>query len=240
MPLNRRNFIKTTLATSMFSYTGSMISTVSASENLAPLNMGMETDILLIIDVQNDFCPGGSLAVKEGNKIIKNINSIQEKFKNVVLTQDWHPKNHSSFVTEYKDKEVFSSIKMPYGNQTIWPSHCVQGTNGAEFHKDLNTLKANTIIRKGFRREIDSYSAFWENDRVTPTGLEGNMKSMGIKRVFVCGLALDFCVGFSAIDAARLNFDVSILKSLCCSINLDGSLESALTNMKNTGVKIDG
>jgi nicotinamidase/pyrazinamidase len=226
MPLNRRNFIKTTLATSMFSYTGSMISTVSASENLAPLNMGMETDILLIIDVQNDFCPGGSLAVKEGNKIIKNINSIQEKFKNVVLTQDWHPKNHSSFVTEYKDKEVFSSIKMPYGNQTIWPSHCVQGTNGAEFHKDLNTLKANTIIRKGFRREIDSYSAFWENDRVTPTGLEGNMKSMGIKRVFVCGLALDFCVAFSAIDSTIAGFETFVIMNATKPVDLPGSIET--------------
>ena len=226
MTLNRRNFIETTLATSMFSYTGSMISTVSASENLAPLNMGMETDILLIIDVQNDFCPGGSLAVKEGNKIIKNINSIQEKFKNVVLTQDWHPKNHSSFVTEYKDKEVFSSIKMPYGNQTIWPSHCVQGTNGAEFHKDLNTLKANTIIRKGFRREIDSYSAFWENDRVTPTGLEGNMKSMGIKRVFVCGLALDFCVAFSAIDSTISGFETFVIMNATKPVDLPGSIDS--------------
>ncbi|HIK86967.1 MAG TPA: isochorismatase family protein, partial [Alphaproteobacteria bacterium] len=128
----------------------------------------MDTDVLLVIDVQNDFCPGGSLGVKDGDKIIKNINSIQDKFNNVVLTQDWHPKNHSSFVTEYKDKEVFSTVKMPYGDQTIWPAHCIQGTKGADFHKDLNTLKANTIIRKGFRREIDSYSAFWENDRVTP------------------------------------------------------------------------
>ena len=232
MPLNRRNFIKTTLATSMFSCTGSMISTVSASENLAPLNMGMETDILLIIDVQNDFCPGGSLAVKEGNKIIKNINSIQEKFKNVVLTQDWHPKNHSSFVTEYKDKEVFSSIKMPYGNQTIWPSHCVQGTNGAEFHKDLNTLKANTIIRKGFRREIDSYSAFWENDRVTPTGLEGNMKSMGIKRVFVCGLALDFCVAFSAIDSTISGFETFVIMNATKPVDLPGSIDSTFKAFK--------
>jgi len=203
-----------------------MISTVAASENIAPLNMGLETDILLIIDVQNDFCPGGSLAVKEGNNIIKNINSIQEKFKNVVLTQDWHPKNHSSFVTEYKDKEVFSSIKMPYGDQTIWPAHCVQGTYGAEFHGDLNTLKANTIIRKGFRREIDSYSAFWENDRVTPTGLEGNMKSMGIKRVFVCGLALDFCVAFSAIDSTIAGFETFVIMNATKPVDLPGSIES--------------
>jgi len=162
MLLNRRNFIKTSLATSMLSSTGNIVSTVYANESNIPSNMGLNTDVLLVIDVQNDFCPGGSLGVKDGNKIIKNINSIQEKFKNVILTQDWHPENHSSFVTEYKDKEVFSTVKMPYGDQTIWPAHCVQGTYGADFHKDLNTLKANTIIRKGFRREIDSYSAFWE------------------------------------------------------------------------------
>ena len=207
MLLNRRNFIKTSLATSMLSSTGNIVSTVYANESNIPSNMGLNTDVLLVIDVQNDFCPGGSLGVKDGNKIIKNINSIQEKFKNVILTQDWHPENHSSFVTEYKDKEVFSTVKMPYGDQTIWPAHCVQGTYGADFHKDLNTLKANTIIRKGFRREIDSYSAFWENDRVTSTGLEGNLKSLGIKRVFVCGLALDFCVAFSAIDSKIAGFE---------------------------------
>jgi nicotinamidase/pyrazinamidase len=151
---------------------------------------------------------------------------LQEKFKNVVLTQYWHPKNHSSFVTEYKDKEVFSSIKMPYGDQTIWPAHCVQGTYGAEFHGDLNTLKANTIIRKGFRREIDSYSAFWENDRVTPTGLEGNMKSMGIKRVFVCGLALDFCVAFSAIDSTIAGFETFVIMNATKPVDLPGSIDS--------------
>ena len=137
MLLNRRNFIKTSLATSMLSYTGNIVSTVCADENNTPSDMGLDSDVLLVIDVQNDFCPGGSLGVKDGNKIIKNINFIQEKFKNVILTQDWHPENHSSFVTEYKDKEVFSSVKMPYGDQTIWPAHCVQGTYGADFHKDL-------------------------------------------------------------------------------------------------------
>ena len=236
MPLNRRNFIQTSLATSMFTYVGNMSSLVTAAENKLPLNIGMDTDVLLVIDVQNDFCPGGSLGVKDGDKIIKNINSIQDKFNNVVLTQDWHPKNHSSFVTEYKDKEVFSTVKMPYGDQTIWPAHCIQGTKGADFHKDLNTLKANTIIRKGFRREIDSYSAFWENDRVTPTGLEGSLKSLGVNRVFVCGLALDFCVAYSAIDSSIAGFDTFVLMNATKPVDLPGSIDTTLEAFKKYNI----
>ena len=236
MPLNRRNFIQTSLATSMFTYVGNMSSSVTAAENKLPLNIGMDTDVLLVIDVQNDFCPGGSLGVKDGDKIIKNINSIQDKFNNVVLTQDWHPKNHSSFVTEYKDKEVFSTVKMPYGDQTIWPAHCIQGTKGADFHKDLNTLKANTIIRKGFRREIDSYSAFWENDRVTPTGLEGSLKSLGVNRVFVCGLALDFCVAYSAIDSSIAGFDTFVLMNATKPVDLPGSIDTTLEAFKKYNI----
>lgn len=236
MPLNRRNFIQTSLATSMFTYVGNMFLSVTAAENKLPLNIGMDTDVLLVIDVQNDFCPGGSLEVKDGDKIIKNINSIQDKFNNVVLTQDWHPKNHSSFVTEYKDKEVFSTVKMPYGDQTIWPAHCIQGTKGADFHKDLNTLKANTIIRKGFRREIDSYSAFWENDRVTPTGLEGSLKSLGVNRVFVCGLALDFCVAYSAIDSSIAGFDTFVLMNATKPVDLPGSIDTTLEAFKKYNI----
>ena len=236
MPLNRRHFIQTSLATSMFTYVGNMFLSVTAAENKLPLNIGMDTDVLLVIDVQNDFCPGGSLGVKDGDKIIKNINSIQEKFNNVVLTQDWHPKNHSSFVTEYKDKEVFSTVKMPYGDQTIWPAHCIQGTKGADFHKDLNTLKANTIIRKGFRREIDSYSAFWENDRVTPTGLEGSLKSLGVNRVFVCGLALDFCVAYSAIDSSIAGFDTFVLMNATKPVDLPGSIDTTLEAFKKYNI----
>ena len=236
MVLNRRNFIKTILVTSIFSYTGNIVSSVNASENKLPLNIGMDTDVLLVIDVQNDFCPGGSLGVKDGDKIIKNINSIQDKFNNVVLTQDWHPKNHSSFVTEYKDKEVFSTVKMPYGDQTIWPAHCIQGTKGAEFHKDLNILKANTIIRKGFRREIDSYSAFWENDRVTSTGLEGSLKSLGVNRVFVCGLALDFCVAYSAIDSSIAGFDTFVLMNATKPVDLPGSIDATLEAFKKYNI----
>ena len=236
MPLNRRNFIQTSLATSMFTYVGNMSSLVTAAENKLPLNIGMDTDVLLVIDVQNDFCPGGSLEVKDGDKIIKNINSIQEQFNNVVLTQDWHPKNHSSFVTEYKDKEIFSTVKMPYGDQTIWPAHCIQGTKGAEFHKDLNILKANTIIRKGFRREIDSYSAFWENDRVTPTGLEGSLKSLGVNRVFVCGLALDFCVAYSAIDSSIAGFDTFVIMNATKPVDLPGSIDTTLEAFKKYNI----
>ena len=236
MPLNRRNFIQTSLATSMFTYVGNMFLSVTAAENKLPLNIGMDTDVLLVIDVQNDFCPGGSLGVKDGDKIIKNINSIQEQFNNVVLTQDWHPKNHSSFVTEYKDKEVFSTVKMPYGDQTIWPAHCIQGTKGADFYKDLNTLKANTIIRKGFRREIDSYSAFWENDRVTPTGLEGSLKSLGVNRVFVCGLALDFCVAYSAIDSSIAGFDTFVLMNATKPVDLPGSIDATLEAFKKYNI----
>jgi nicotinamidase/pyrazinamidase len=236
MPLNRRNFIQTSLATSIFTYVGNMFLSVNAAENKLPLNIGMDTDVLLVIDVQNDFCPGGSLGVKDGDKIIKNINSIQDKFNNVVLTQDWHPKNHSSFVTEYKDKEVFSTVKMPYGDQTIWPAHCIQGTKGADFHKDLNTLKANTIIRKGFRREIDSYSAFWENDRVTPTGLEGSLKSLGVNRVFVCGLALDFCVAYSAIDSSIAGFDTFVLMNATKPVDLPGSIDATLEAFKKYNI----
>ena len=237
MPLNRRNFIQTSLATSMFTYVGNMFLSVTAAENKLPLNIGMDTDVLLVIDVQNDFCPGGSLGVKDGDKIIKNINSIQEQFNNVVLTQDWHPKNHSSFVTEYKDKEVFSTVKMPYGDQTIWPAHCIQGTKGADFHKDLNTLKANTIIRKGFRREIDSYSAFWENDKITPTGLEGNLKTLGVNRVFVCGLALDFCVGYSAIDSSIAGFETFVIMNATRPVDLPGSIDATFEAFNKFNIK---
>jgi nicotinamidase/pyrazinamidase len=228
MLLNRRKFIKGSIVTSLITYSGNIIPSVYASDytSMSSLNAGSDSDILLIIDVQNDFCPGGSLGVKDGDKIIENINLIQEGFNNIVLTQDWHPKNHSSFVTEYNDKEVFSSINMPYGEQTLWPAHCIQGTNGADFHKKLNTLKANTIIRKGFRKEIDSYSAFWENDRVTPTGLEGTLKTMGVNRVFVCGLALDFCVAYSAIDAAIAGFDTYVIMNATKPVNLPGSVEA--------------
>lgn len=242
MYLNRRNFINFSLAASAYPLTNTLISNVIANDNshdsLNNLRAGKEEDVLLIIDVQNDFCPGGSLAVKDGDKIIDNINNIQKSFNNIVLTQDWHPEDHSSFVTQYEDVEVFSSIKMPYGNQTIWPAHCIQGTRGADFHIKLNTLKARNIIRKGFRKEVDSYSAFWENDRVTPTGLEGTLKTMGIKRVFVCGLALDFCVAYSAVDSAIAGYETFVIMDATKPVDLPGSVDATYEAFKKFKVQM--
>lgn len=195
-----------------------------------------ETDVLLIIDMQNDFCPGGSLGVKGGDKIIPTINLLQEKFKYVVMTQDWHPKDHISFVENNPGKEVFSSIEVSYGNQTVWPSHCIQGTEGAEFHKDLSIEKACLVIRKGYRSTIDSYSAFWENDLVTPTGLEGALNTLGIKRVFSCGLALDFCVGFSAVDAARAGFSSYVIEDASMPVDLPETINNTYKAFKKNGV----
>ena len=194
---------------------------------------------LIVVDVQNDFCPGGALAVAGGDEIVAPINNRMADFDAVILTQDWHPAGHSSFASSHQAAE-FSTTEMPYGSQVLWPDHCVQGSIGAAFHKDLDIDRADLILRKGYRPGIDSYSAFFENDRKTPTGLLGFLKDKGIHKITIVGLALDFCVSFSAIDAARLNFDVNVLKSLCRGINLDGSLESALSDMKKSGVKIDG
>ena len=194
--------------------------------------MRSKKEALIAIDLQNDFCEVAALAVRGAEGMLYPINSI--------MTQDWHPKNHSCFASQHSEKKQYMVIDMPYGPQILWPDHCVQDSRGADFHSSVSVNDSHLILRKGFRKSIDSYSAFFENDRKTPTGLLGFLKEKGIDKITIVGLALDFCVGFSAIDAARLNFDVSILKSLCCSINLDGSLESALTNMKNTGVKIDG
>ena len=242
MHINRRNFINYSLTTAMLPLATTFVSEAKSTQDnmvsLKDLSVGKEDDILIIVDVQNDFCPGGSLAVKDGDKIIDNINSIQEKFNHVVLTQDWHPEDHSSFVTQYEDVEVFSSVKMPYGDQTIWPAHCIRGTHGAKFHSKLNTLKARTIIRKGFRKEIDSYSAFWENDKVTPTGLEGTLKTMGIKRVFVCGLALDFCVAYSAVDSAIAGFETHVIMNATKPVNLPGSVDATYKAFEKFGVNM--
>ena len=242
MYINRRNFIRQSVSLTMLPLITTFISNANSAQDdvksIKGLNAGNDEDMLIIVDVQNDFCPGGSLAVKDGDKIINNINTIQESFNHIVLTQDWHPEDHSSFVTQYDDVQVFSSIKMPYGDQTIWPSHCVRGTHGAQFHPKLNTLKARTIIRKGFRKEIDSYSAFWENDKVTPTGLEGTLKTMGIKRVFVCGLALDFCVAYSAVDASIAGFETYVIMDATKPVDLPGSVDATFKAFKKFGVNI--
>ncbi len=186
---------------------------------------------LIVIDLQNDFCPGGKLAVENGDAIVPGVNTLMQDFATVILTQDWHPANHSSFASQHDGAEPFSLKKMPYGPQVLWPDHCVQGSKGAEFHKDLNRDPADLIIRKGFRKDIDSYSAFFENDRETPTGLHGYFKERGIERLTIVGLATDFCVQYSALDAARLGYAVTVRQDLCRAIDLDGSLEDACTAM---------
>ncbi len=192
---------------------------------------------LLVIDVQNDFCPGGALAVAGGDEIVAPINAIMRDFDAVILTQDWHPAGHSSFASSHDDKSPFEMIQMPYGAQVLWPDHCVQGSDGAAFHPNLRT-DGDLIIRKGFRRDIDSYSAFFENDHSTPTGLKGYLETRGIGQLTMVGLATDFCVHYSAVDAAQLGFDVTIRTGLCRAIDMDGSLSAAEKSMREAGVKL--
>ena len=194
-------------------------------------------DLLLVIDVQNDFCPGGALAVADGDAVVPVINRLAQRFAHVVLTQDWHPAGHSSFATTHPGAEPFQTITMAYGPQTLWPDHCVQGTAGAAFHPQLATGRAELIIRKGFRREIDSYSAFYENDRRTPTGLAGHLRERGLTRIFLVGLATDYCVHYSAVDARRLGFATVVIESGCRAIDLAGSLAAAWANMEQAGVQ---
>ncbi len=193
---------------------------------------------LIVIDVQNDFCPGGALAVPEGDVIVPGINALMADAEAVVLTQDWHPAGHSSFASEHEGQEPYSMIDMPYGPQVLWPDHCVIGSGGAAFHTDLNTDRAEMVIRKGFRRAIDSYSAFFENDHETPTGLEGYLRARGISTLTMVGLATDFCVAFSAIDAAKLGFEVTVRLDLCRAIDLNGSLATAKQDMVQAGVTL--
>jgi nicotinamidase/pyrazinamidase len=194
-------------------------------------------DLLLIIDVQNDFCPGGALAVADGDAVVPVINRLAERFDHVVLTQDWHPAGHSSFATSHPGSAVFEAIDMPCGRQTLWPDHCVQGTSGAGFHPQLATDRAELVIRKGFRPAIDSYSAFYENDRRTPTGLAGYLRERSLERIFLAGLATDFCVRYSAIDARRLGFTTVLIEAGCRAIDFAGSLESAWAEMDAAGVR---
>ena len=191
---------------------------------------------LIVIDVQNDFCPGGALAVAEGDAIVPGINAIMNAYDVVVLTQDWHPADHRSFASQHAGRTPLEVIDMPYGPQVLWPDHCVQGSAGAAFHPDLTVDRAHLILRKGFRRDIDSYSAFFENDRETPTGLEGYLRTRGIDALDMVGLATDFCVQYSALDAARLGFRVRVLPDLCRGIDLDGSMAAALDAMRAAGV----
>ena len=195
------------------------------------------TKALIVIDVQNDFCPGGALAVAEGDLIVPGINALMNDFAAVILTQDWHPAGHSSFASSH-DAAPMSMMEMPYGPQVLWPDHCIQGTLGAQFHKDLNADAADMIIRKGYNPAIDSYSAFFENDHTTPTGLHGYLQTRGINDVTMVGLATDFCVNFSAVDASQLGYKVTVNTGLCRAIDFDGSLAAAHTGMEKAGVTL--
>ena len=193
---------------------------------------------LLVIDVQNDFCRGGALAVQGGEDVVAGINQKLKEFPVRVLTQDWHPPNHSSFASNHPQAQPFDSVMMDYGEQTLWPDHCVFGSKGAAFHPDLNVDAADMILRKGFRCEVDSYSAFFENDRLTPTGLVGYLQARNVTTVCCVGLATDYCVCYSAVDASELGFRVSVDEALCAAIDLDGSLDMARNRMREHGVSL--
>jgi nicotinamidase/pyrazinamidase len=195
-------------------------------------------EVLLVIDVQNDFCPGGKLAVERGHEVVPIINQLMNEHDHVVLTQDWHPADHSSFASQHPGANPFDNHQASHGTQTLWPDHCVQGSEGAAFHKDLGRSHVELVLRKGFRRDIDSYSAFFENDRKTPTGLGGYLAERGVKRITLAGLATDFCVGFSALDARRLGLGVTVVEKACRAIDLGGSLEAMKQQWKKAGVKV--
>lgn len=192
---------------------------------------------LLTIDVQNDFCPGGSLAVPSGDTIVPVINKLSQTFDVVLQTQDWHPQGHSSFASTHDGKEPYDTIKMPYGEQVLWPDHCVQNSEGAAFHTDLNTTRSQLIIRKGFRKEIDSYSAFYENDNETSTGLAGYLRERNIDHLFACGLALDFCVKWSVLDGLKQGFRMTVVEDAVKGIDLDGSVAQAWDEMQVAGAQ---
>jgi nicotinamidase/pyrazinamidase len=192
--------------------------------------------VLIIVDVQNDFCPGGALEVPQGDEIIPIVNGLAARFRNVVLTQDWHPRGHWSFASSHPGTKPFDTIAAPYGPQVLWPDHCVQDTPGAAFHPALRALHAALVLRKGFRRDIDSYSAFYENDRKTPTGLTGYLRERGLTRLFLAGLAFDFCVRYSAEDARREGFDAFVIEDACRGIDIAGSVAATRTSLAALGV----
>jgi len=195
-------------------------------------------DALIVIDMQSDFCPNGALAVTGGDQIVPGINALMGDFPTVILTQDWHPAGHASFASQHDGAAPMSVMDFPYGPQVLWPDHCIQGSIGAQFHPNLTIDRADLIIRKGFNPQIDSYSAFFENDHTTPTGLDGYLKTRGITRLTMVGLATDFCVNYSALDAAQLGFDVTVRTDLCRAIDFDGSLDAALAGMRAAGVAV--
>ena len=198
--------------------------------------MTLDDAALVVIDVQNDFCPGGALAVPDGDAVVPVINRIAPRFSACIVAQDWHPPGHLSFASSHEGKAPFETATLPYGEQVLWPDHCVQGTHGAAFHRDLETRGADLVLRKGFRPSIDSYSTFYENDRSTSTGLAGYLRSRRISRLFFTGLATDFCVAWSAIDGVREGFEVAVIEDGCRGIDLDGSMDAAWEQMAESNV----
>jgi nicotinamidase/pyrazinamidase len=197
-----------------------------------------DQDVLLVVDIQNDFCPTGRLGVPAGDQVVPLVNRIAEKFRHVVLTQDWHPVGHLSFASSHRGRQPYETIAAPYGPQVLWPDHCVQGTPGAAFHRDLRIVHAEMILRKGFRRAVDSYSAFYENDHTTPTGLTGYLRERGLTRVFLAGLAFDFCVRYSAEDAHRNGFSVVVVEDACRGIDVEGSMAATRKALGAQGTTI--
>ncbi|MGH7100644.1 MAG: bifunctional nicotinamidase/pyrazinamidase [Stellaceae bacterium] len=193
---------------------------------------------LIVVDVQNDFCPGGALAVPEGDAIVPAVNALARRFAHVVLTQDWHPKGHASFASAHPGRQPFETIALGYGPQVLWPDHCVQGASGAAFHPGLDIPHAELVVRKGYALTIDSYSAFRENDRKTPTGLAGYLRERGFERLALCGLATDFCVLYSALDGRAAGFDVAVALAACRGLDTEGSLARALAAMREAGVAL--
>jgi nicotinamidase/pyrazinamidase len=195
-------------------------------------------DVLIVVDVQSDFCTGGALAVPGGERVVPAINRIAEKFETIVLTQDWHPRDHVSFASNHPHKRPFETVELAYGRQVLWPDHCVQGSAGAEFHRELDIQRASLVLRKGAHRDIDSYSAFYENDHTTTTGLAGYLRERGAGTLFVAGLAFDFCVRYTAEDGRRAGFEVAVIEDACRGIDLDGSLAATHHSLKSLGIPI--
>ncbi|MBA3448049.1 MAG: bifunctional nicotinamidase/pyrazinamidase [Pseudaminobacter sp.] len=198
----------------------------------------MDRQALIVIDLQNDFCPGGALPVAGGHEIVPLVNELIRQADHLILTQDWHPEHHSSFASSHRGKQPFETMSMAYGEQTLWPDHCIQGSGGAAFHPALKWTRAELVVRKGFRKAIDSYSAFFENDRATPTGLAGYLRDRGIEELTLCGLATDFCVAYSALDAVGQGFRTTVRLDACRAIDLAGSLETMTAKMRDAGVSL--
>jgi nicotinamidase/pyrazinamidase len=233
MNSSRREFLKGVASTMVLAGMAGQTARAAAQGKIKPSG----DDVLLVIDVQNCFTPGGSLVVKEGDQIIPLVNRIAKAFQHVVLTQDWHTPGHISFASTHPGKKPFETIQLPYGTQVLWPDHCVQGTAGAELHKDLSIPHAQLIIRKGYRKQVDSYSAFYEADGKTPTGLTGYLRDRGLKQAFLVGLATDFCVAWSALDARKAGFAAYVIEDATRGIDAGGSLAKAWQDMVGAGVK---